>query len=95
MPNYVNKKYEEITRVIKVSEKLKGKITIECDEMHSFVERKDNKQLIWLALDKNTKEIVGAYIGKKDSDAAPKLWESLPPVYRQCAGKLHRFLESL
>jgi IS1 family transposase len=31
------------------------------------------------------KEIVGVYIGKRDSDTAQKLWESLPPVYRQFA----------
>ena len=48
------------------------------------VKNKTNKQWIWLTLDKNTGEIVGAYIGKRDKDAAQKLWESLPPVYRQC-----------
>jgi insertion element IS1 protein InsB len=28
--------------------------------------------------------MVGVYIGARDKAAAPKLWESLPPVYRQC-----------
>ncbi len=44
-----------------------------------------NKQWVWLALDTNTREIVGVYIGARDEAAARKLWESLPPVYRQCA----------
>lgn len=44
-----------------------------------------NKQWVWLALDANTHEIVGVYIGGRDEAAARKLWESLPPVYRQCA----------
>ena len=46
---------------------------------------KDNKQWIWLALDANTREIVGVYIGEGSRASAKKLWQSLPPVYRQCA----------
>lgn len=36
-------------------------------------------------MDEQTKEIVGVYIGKRDREAARKLWLSLPGVYRQCA----------
>jgi IS1 family transposase len=49
------------------------------------VDHKGNKQWVWLALDQHTREIVGAYVGRRDRDAAMKLWESLPAVYRQCA----------
>jgi IS1 family transposase len=35
-------------------------------------------------LDANTREIVGVYIGVRDEAAARQLWDSLPPVYRQC-----------
>jgi IS1 family transposase len=38
-----------------------------------------------LALDANTREIVGVHVGARDEAAARKLWESLPPLYRQCA----------
>jgi hypothetical protein len=34
-----------------VKSKKKGKLTIQCDEMWSFVGDKDNKQWIWLAID--------------------------------------------
>ncbi len=51
----------------------------------SFVDNKDNKQWVWLALDADTREIVGVYIGARDEAAARGLWNSLPPVYRQCA----------
>ena len=60
-------------------------MTIECDEMWSFVSKKKNKVWIWLALDIDTKEIVGVYVGKRDKDAAQKLWNSLLSVYCQCA----------
>ena len=53
--------------------------------MWSFVNHKGNKQWIWLALDEDTREIVGVYIGARDEAGAQQLWEFLPPVYRQCA----------
>ncbi len=67
------------------AKKKRGRLTIQCDELWSFVDNKGNKQWVWLALDVETREIVGVYIGARDEAAARKLWESLPPVYRQCA----------
>jgi insertion element IS1 protein InsB len=49
------------------------------------VDNKDNKQWEELALDAVTREIVGVYIGARDEASAQGLWNSLPPVYRQCA----------
>jgi insertion element IS1 protein InsB len=49
------------------------------------VNNKGNKQWVWLALDADTREIVGVYIGARDETAAHQLWKSLPGVYRQCA----------
>jgi IS1 family transposase len=82
---YVNKKLGAVKRQVEVKSKKKGKLTIQCDEMWSFVRDKDNKQWIWLAIDVLTKEIVGVYIGKRDEAGARGLWDSLPAVYRQCA----------
>jgi IS1 family transposase len=58
---------------------------MQCDELWSFVDHKGNKQWVWLALDADTREIVGVDIDARDEAAAQKLWESLPAVYRQCA----------
>jgi IS1 family transposase len=49
------------------------------------VDKKGNKQWVWLALDANMREIVGVYIGARGEAAARKLWQCLPTVYRQCA----------
>ncbi len=49
------------------------------------MDNKGNKQWVWLALDADTREIVGVHIGARDEAAAQQLWASLPPVYRQCA----------
>ncbi len=63
----------------------KGKLTLELDEMWSFVGDKKTKQWIWLAIDRQTKKIVGWHVGKRGEDDARQLWASLPAVYRQCA----------
>jgi IS1 family transposase len=81
----VNKLYEEVPRQVQVIDKKKRGLTIECDEMWSFVLHKGNKVWIWLALDVETREIVGVAFGDRSRDTAQELWESLPGVYRQCA----------
>jgi len=75
----------------------KGKLTLECDEAWSFVDNKGNKQWIWLAMDRKTREIVGVYVGDlalarylpaadRSKEAAKELWNSLPPVYPRVFG---------
>lgn len=53
--------------------------------MWSFVGKKANKQWIWLALDQETRAIVGVFVGARDRAGAEGLWRSLPEIYRQCA----------
>ena len=49
------------------------------------VDNKGNQQWVWLALDAQTREIVGVHIGDRSAVSALALWNSMPPVYRQCA----------
>lgn len=60
--------------------KKKVRLTIECDELWSFVNNSKNKVWIWLAIDRQIREIIGVYLGSQD--AALRLWQSLPSVYR-------------
>jgi IS1 family transposase len=60
-------------------------LTLQCDELWSFVGKKANKQWVWLALDAETRLIVGCFVGLRDASGAQGLWQSLPPGYRQCA----------
>ena len=55
------------------------------DELWSFVDNKGNKQWVWIAIDAETREVIGLYIGDRSRKSAQALWDSLPPVYRQCA----------
>ena len=58
---------------------------LECDELWSFVGAKRYQQWIWLAINRETREIVGMASGSRTKTTARKLWASLPTVYRQCA----------
>jgi len=70
---------------VTVSAQNKGRLTLECDEAWSLVGHKGNKPWIWLAINRETREIVGVPIGDRSRAGAEALWDSLPPVYRQCA----------
>ena len=85
LQDYVNIKLAQVPRQISVSNKPRGKLTIECDELWSFVNSKGNEYYIWLAIDRKTREIVGCFVGDRSRESARKLWESIPGVYRQCA----------
>ena len=85
LQHYVNNKYDTIEQKVRGIIKKKGSLTIQCDEMWSFVGDKKRKQWIWLAIDTKTKQIIGAYIGNRSKKSAKKLWESLPSLYRKCA----------
>jgi insertion element IS1 protein InsB len=84
-PNLCQRKIRSGATASPGSTQKKGSLTIQCDELWSFVDHKGNKQWVWLALDADTREIVGVYIGARDEAAARKLWASVSPVYRQCA----------
>ena len=60
LQDYVNPHYAEIPRKAQLSSK-KGKIIFQCDEAWSFLGNKENQPWIWLALDVNTKQIVGKH----------------------------------
>jgi len=85
LQDYVNRKLARTPRQVKVSGKPLGKLTIECDEMWSFVDRKKDEVYIWLAIDRNSRKIVGCFVGDRTRKSARKLWASLPEIYQQSA----------
>ena len=85
LQDYVNQKLARTPRQLKVSGKLPGRLTIECDELWSFVNSKKNEVYIWLAIDRNSRKIVGCFVGDRTRKSARKLWVSLPEIYQQSA----------
>jgi insertion element IS1 protein InsB len=55
---------------------------------------KANQVWLWLAMDAQTRLIVGCAIGPRDKQTADDLWFSLPPEYRQRAVCYTDFLQA-
>ncbi len=58
---------------------------MEADELWSFVEKKENKQWIWLVIDKLSKQIIAVEIGDHSQESAKKLYEQIPDAIKENA----------
>jgi IS1 family transposase/transposase-like protein len=85
LQRYVNVFYQQVPQQVEVTAKAPQRLTLQMDELWSFVDEKGNPQWVWFALDVQTREIVGCPIGDRSSASAQLLWDCLPAVYRQCA----------
>lgn len=83
LQGYVNDAYKAVPRQVEVTPKRDEPLAVQMDELWSFVDDKGNKQWVWLALDVETREIVGCFIGDRSAASALGLWQSMPEVYRQ------------
>ena len=79
---YVNDYYQSVPQQVQVRPKAPQRLSVQMDELWSFVDDKGNEQWVWLALDVATREIVGCYIGNRSGESAQALWQSLPAIYR-------------
>jgi IS1 family transposase len=80
--------------VAEVVPKPKGALKVQMDELWSFVDHKGNKQWVWVAIDADTRDIIGCPIGDRSRESAIALWQSIPGVYRQCAKVYTDFWEA-
>ncbi len=51
----------------------------------SFFDSQKNEVYIWLAIDRNSREIVGCFTRDRTRKSARQLWADLPDVYQQSA----------
>ncbi len=58
---------------------------LELDELWTYVGSKRNERWVWLALERQTRRIVGFALGDRSAQTAQKLWASLPADYRKRA----------
>jgi IS1 family transposase len=61
------------------------RLEVEADEMASFVQKKANKQWIWLAMDAKNRQIIAFHVGDRSRKSARRLWAKIPLAYRQQA----------
>jgi insertion element IS1 protein InsB len=57
----------------------------EADELWTFVQKKANRQGIWMAMDAITRRIIAFHVGDRRRDSANELWAKIPGVYREQA----------
>jgi insertion element IS1 protein InsB len=61
------------------------RLDVEADEMSSFIQKKANKQWIWMAMDAQSRQVIAFHIGDRSRQSAKKLWAKIPPAYCQQA----------
>jgi insertion element IS1 protein InsB len=61
------------------------RLEVEADELTSFVQKKANKQWIWIAMDAQSRQVIAFYVGDRSRRSAKRLWAKIPEVYRQHA----------
>ena len=57
---------------------------LELDELWSFVRIKTNKQWLWIALCRRTRQVVAFVLGDRSEKSCQKLWNKIPEEYRNC-----------
>jgi insertion element IS1 protein InsB len=60
-------------------------LEVEADEMSSFVQKKANKQWIWLSMDTKSRQVIAFHVGDRSRKSARRLWTKIPQAYRQHA----------
>lgn len=58
-------------------------MTMEIDELWSFVDNKGNKVWIWVALCRKTRQIVARAVGDRSEKTCQELWDNIPEDYRE------------
>jgi insertion element IS1 protein InsB len=61
------------------------RLEAEVDELWSFVRRRADKQWLWLAFDKESRQVLAFHVGDRSRESARKLWRSIPTAYRERA----------
>ena len=59
-----------------------SRLEAEADERWSFVQKKANKQWMWIAMDATTRQIIAFHVGDRRGESGKALWANMPLVYR-------------
>src|SRR2546425_1665623 len=62
-----------------------SRLEAEADELWSFVQKKANKQWMWIAMDAKTRQIIAFHVGDRRGESGKALWATIPMVYRKQA----------
>jgi IS1 family transposase len=57
-------------------------MVLELDELCSFVLKKANKAWIWIALCRQTRQVVAYALGDRSEQTCRRFWQAIPASYR-------------
>jgi insertion element IS1 protein InsB len=80
LPDHLN-----VEPVSRIQDVVIQRLEVEADEMQSFVQKKENKQWIWIAMDAKTRHVIAFHVGDRSRRSAKQLWAKIPAAYRQHA----------
>ena len=66
-------------------EVLMQRLEVEADELAGFVQKKANKQWVWIAMDAKTCQSIALHVGARSHTSAEQLWAKIVQAYRQHA----------
>jgi insertion element IS1 protein InsB len=61
------------------------RLEAEVDELWSFVGKKADKRWLWLAFDKENRQVLAFYVGDRSRESARRLWQRILAAYRERA----------
>jgi len=61
------------------------RLEAEADEIASFVQKRANKQWIWIAMDATSRQVIAFHVGNRSRRSAKRLWAKIPATHRQHA----------
>jgi insertion element IS1 protein InsB len=59
---------------------------LELDELWSFVRSKAEPAWVWVALDRDTRQVVACCLGDRSEESCRYLWEQVPAPWRTATG---------
>jgi insertion element IS1 protein InsB len=62
-----------------------GCLEVEADELWSFVRKKATPYWVWIAMDKQPRQILAFHVGERSQDRAKERWAKIPAGYRERA----------
>lgn len=77
------KKGSEADDLKEAAREAKPDDVLELEEAWSFVGKKANKQWLWVALCRRTREIVAFVIGDRSARTCARLWSKIPDGYKR------------
>lgn len=85
LASWLKDRGEKLPELEETLEEARSDDVLELDELWSYVQKKDNKRWIWIALCRRTRQVVAYFVGDRSEDSCRELWKRIPDSYKKLA----------